>query len=255
MAPSRLQISDTQQSYISNTVTTSDLSSHFLNHPSPPHHHDTRSHRLWRRSRHWQRTLTSPYSYHSYLTTFKNTAAKFTSKGIDHIILLARNTQRLENEDAPFVSRASSSLKVDTLRLDLANLASIPSVLEQLDSLTQGEDIEVVFFNAARIKPSDVLGVSVEEIDEDFKVRSDLLYPQIRVMLIVIPDNKSSTLHRGAALHPQTASRGQSKRESQARALGNKQPFAVGSGAAAVVAVAGESVAAQHGAELEACVW
>jgi short-subunit dehydrogenase len=119
--------------------------------------------------------LPSPYSYHSYLTTFKNTAAKFASKCIDHIILLARNTQRLENEDAPFVSSASPSLKVDTLRLDLANLSSLPSVLEQLDSLTQGEDVEVIFFNAARIKPGDVLGVSVEEIDEDFKVRSDLL--------------------------------------------------------------------------------
>jgi short-subunit dehydrogenase len=119
--------------------------------------------------------LPSPYSYHSSLTTFKNTAANFAYKGIDHIILLARNTQRLENEDAPFVSRASPSLKVDTLRLDLANLSSIPSVLEQLDSLTQGEDVEVIFFNAARIKPGDVLGVSVEEIDEDFKVRSDLL--------------------------------------------------------------------------------
>jgi hypothetical protein len=44
-------------------------------------------------------------------------------------------------------------------------------VLKELDSLTQGEDVEVVFFNAARIKPSEVLGVSVEEIDEDFKVR------------------------------------------------------------------------------------
>jgi hypothetical protein len=44
-------------------------------------------------------------------------------------------------------------------------------VLKDLDSLMQGEDVEVVFFNAARIKPSEVLGVSVEEIDEDFKVR------------------------------------------------------------------------------------
>jgi hypothetical protein len=35
--------------------------------------------------------------------------------------------------------------------------------------LTKDDDIEVIFFNAARIKPSGVLDVSMEEIDEDFK--------------------------------------------------------------------------------------
>ncbi|KAH7074707.1 short-chain dehydrogenase/reductase-like protein SDR [Paraphoma chrysanthemicola] len=105
-----------------------------------------------------------------------NTAAAFASKGINHIILLSRNTQRLETEDAPFVSKASSSVKVDTLRLDLANLASIPAVLQKLDRLTQDDDVEIVFFNAARIKPGEVLGVSVEEIDEDFKTTNLALY-------------------------------------------------------------------------------
>ncbi|KAF1947074.1 short-chain dehydrogenase/reductase-like protein SDR [Clathrospora elynae] len=103
-------------------------------------------------------------------------AAKFASKGIEHIILLSRNTQRLQNEDAPFVSKSNADVKVDTLRIDLADLDSIPGVLKQLDSLTKGEDVEVVFFNAARIKPSEVLGVSVEEIDEDFKTTNLALY-------------------------------------------------------------------------------
>jgi short-subunit dehydrogenase len=100
-----------------------------------------------------------------------NVASKFASKGIDHIILLARNEQRLQNEDAPFVSKSNPSVKVDTLRINLADLGYIPGVLKELDSMTQGEDVEVIFFNAARIKPSDVLSVSVEEIDEDFKVQ------------------------------------------------------------------------------------
>ena len=100
-----------------------------------------------------------------------NVASKFASKGINHIILLARNTHRLQNEDAPSVSKSNSSVKVDTLRIDLADLGSIPDVLKELDSMTQGEDVEVIFFNAARIKPSDVLSVSVEEIEEDFKVQ------------------------------------------------------------------------------------
>lgn len=101
-------------------------------------------------------------------------AATFASKGnIDHVILLGRNTNRLQNEDAPFVQRAASNVKVDTLHADLSDLESIPKVLEQLADLTKGEDIEVVYYNAARIKPSDpVLSVDVKEIEEDFRVHS-----------------------------------------------------------------------------------
>lgn len=97
-------------------------------------------------------------------------SAEFASNGFTHVILLARNEERLSNEDALFVSKASPNAKVDTLRLDLSDLSSIPATLKQIDNLTQGEDLEVVFFNAARIKPSGVLDVSAEEIEEDFKV-------------------------------------------------------------------------------------
>lgn len=99
-----------------------------------------------------------------------HTAAQFASKGIDRVVPLARNTQRLQNEDVLFVSKRNPAVKVDTLRIDLADLKSIPDVLQELDSMTDGEDVEVIFFNAARIKPSEVLGVSIEEIDDDFKV-------------------------------------------------------------------------------------
>lgn len=139
-----------------------------------------------------------------------NVAAEFASKGIHHVILLSRDTQRLQNEDAPFVSKGNASVKVDTLRIDLSDLASIPSVLKELDGMTQGEDVEVVFFNAARIKPSEVLGVSVEEIDEDFKVPLRLLlylsfvqhYHGI-LTASLISDNQSISLHDRTALYPQ----------------------------------------------------
>lgn len=101
-----------------------------------------------------------------------NVAATFTSAGIEHVVLLGRNKERLQNEDAPFVSKAASNVKVDILRADLSDLDSIPQVLKELDDLTKGEDVEVVYYNAARIKPTDpVLDVSVAEIEEDFRVR------------------------------------------------------------------------------------
>ncbi|KAF1933486.1 NAD(P)-binding protein [Didymella exigua CBS 183.55] len=101
-----------------------------------------------------------------------NVAAAFASAGIEHIVLLGRNTERLQNQDAPFVQKAASNVKVDTLRADLSDLNSIPQVLKDLDDLTEGEDVEVVYYNAARIKPTDpVLGVVVKEIDEDFRTQ------------------------------------------------------------------------------------
>jgi short-subunit dehydrogenase len=116
-----------------------------------------------------------------------NTAIQFASKGLSHIILLARNTQRLTEFDAPSVRSAAPNAKVSTVTLDLANLDSIPGVLKQLNELAKDEDVEVVFFNAARIKPSEVLGVSVDEIHEDLKVtpHSPFLIssPSIQVML------------------------------------------------------------------------
>lgn len=99
-----------------------------------------------------------------------HTVAQFASHGFNHAVLLARNESRLQNEDTAFVAKASSSIKIDTIRLDLSDLSSIPSVLQKIDGLTQGEDVEVVFFNAARIKQSGILEVSVEEIEEDFRV-------------------------------------------------------------------------------------
>lgn len=105
-----------------------------------------------------------------------NVAATFASEGsIDHVILLGRNTDRLHNEDVPFVQEAAPNVKVDVVHADLSNLESIPMVLSKLDELTKDEHVEVVYYNAARIKPSDpVLSVDVKEIEEDFKVRITL---------------------------------------------------------------------------------
>lgn len=104
-------------------------------------------------------------------------AASFLSKGFTHAILLSRNTTRLQ-EDAAFVQPHASSptAKVSTLRLDLSDLASIPSVLEQIDNLLAGQAPEVIVFNAARIKQTEVLSVPVSEIEEDFRVTTLALY-------------------------------------------------------------------------------
>jgi NAD(P)-dependent dehydrogenase (short-subunit alcohol dehydrogenase family) len=62
------------------------------------------------------------------------------------------------------------------VQLDLADRDSIPGVLKHLDELTKGDDIEVVLFNAARIKQYPILDVNVDEIHEDFKIQTLALY-------------------------------------------------------------------------------
>ncbi|CBY01164.1 hypothetical protein IAQ61_012041 [Plenodomus lingam] len=119
-----------------------------------------------------------------------NVALAFAASGITHIILLSRNTQRLETSDAPLLRTSYPSLKISTLHCDLADLAALPSVLESLSRLTSAADVEVVFFNAARIKPTqDVFGVSVEEMEEDFKTTNLALFLVARHYLPVLTDN------------------------------------------------------------------
>lgn len=183
-----------------------------------------------------------------------NVAAEFASKRTDHVILLSRNTQRLQNEDAPFVSKRNASVKVDIVRTDLSDLASIPGVLKELDSMTQGEDIEVIFFNAARIKPSEVLGVSVEEIEEDFKVLlvSYALDPSCSIayrtlITDLISDNQSISLHGRTALHSQAPGPGQIQKLCQTRSSCHKQSSALGPYSSTSQSQFGQGISEEYG--------
>jgi NAD(P)-dependent dehydrogenase (short-subunit alcohol dehydrogenase family) len=97
-------------------------------------------------------------------------SSSFAAHGFEHVILLARNEARL-TEDASFVKSASPNVKVTTLRLDLANLASIPGVLKKIEELAP--ELEVVFFNAAVVKFTETaLSPPVEDLQTDFAVHS-----------------------------------------------------------------------------------
>ncbi|KAL5121731.1 hypothetical protein ACEQ8H_000418 [Pleosporales sp. CAS-2024a] len=75
-------------------------------------------------------------------------------------------TRRASSKKTP---HSSPTTKVDTVRIDLSDLVSLPSVLEHLDALTRDESVEVIFFNAARIKSDPVLAIPLQELDEDFR--------------------------------------------------------------------------------------
>ncbi|KAF2854412.1 hypothetical protein T440DRAFT_496514 [Plenodomus tracheiphilus IPT5] len=100
-----------------------------------------------------------------------------TTTPITNIILLSRNTTRLQTT-ASTITSSHPNLTVSTLYCDLSDLASLPAVLSHLDTLTPSSSTpEIIYFNAARINPTDtVLSVPVQEIEEDFKTTNLALY-------------------------------------------------------------------------------
>jgi NAD(P)-dependent dehydrogenase (short-subunit alcohol dehydrogenase family) len=105
-------------------------------------------------------------------------SAVFAAQGpIDHIVLLSRNEARLSTTDAPFVRAAAPNAKVSVLRIDLADTDSLAGVLAQLDELTAGDDVEVVFFNAAVVQPRETaLSASMQDLEYDLKTTTLALY-------------------------------------------------------------------------------
>ncbi|PVI03468.1 NAD(P)-binding protein, partial [Periconia macrospinosa] len=114
-------------------------------------------------------------------------ASTFLTRGpFTHIILLARNTSRMQTTDVSFLRShlpaSSKDVKIDVVGVDLSDLEKLPGVLGEIDELTkygkEGEEtVEVVVFNAARIRAvGDVLDVGVEEVEEDLKTTTLSLY-------------------------------------------------------------------------------
>ncbi|KAI5363092.1 putative short-chain dehydrogenase/reductase SDR, NAD(P)-binding domain superfamily [Septoria linicola] len=104
------------------------------------------------------------------------TARLFAQKHFSKIVLLARSAQRLEQEKRQVEEAAQEigrEVGVTALPTDLANFDHLRASLQAIEKL--GE-ISTVFFNAARIKPSDVLTTTVEEIEEDYRVSTLALY-------------------------------------------------------------------------------
>lgn len=100
------------------------------------------------------------------------TAAKlFASKGhFSTIALLARDHTRLQEEKAQVEQAATSAgrqVAVTTYATDLTDFDALKKTLGAVEKLGT---VGCVFFNAARIQPSEILKTSLEEIDEDFKV-------------------------------------------------------------------------------------
>lgn len=97
-------------------------------------------------------------------------AARFAQNQFQHVILLSRDRERLE-KDAVEVRAARPGVKVTVVACDLSKLVSVREALATIDKVLQddGTTLEVVCFNAARVRPTNVLATAPEEYEMDFR--------------------------------------------------------------------------------------
>lgn len=96
-------------------------------------------------------------------------AKLFAQKHFSKIALVSRNTERLQSdkeEVAAAAKDAGKTAQVAVYTTDLNDFDALRKTLNEIEKLGIG----AVFYNAARIRPSDILTMSVEELEEDFRV-------------------------------------------------------------------------------------
>jgi NAD(P)-dependent dehydrogenase (short-subunit alcohol dehydrogenase family) len=98
------------------------------------------------------------------------TASIFASRKFDKIALVSRDAARLPKDREAVIQTAKAAgrvVEVSTFSQDIRETESFRKTLEKIEEL--GE-ISCVFFNAARVEPSDLLTYDEKEVVSDFMV-------------------------------------------------------------------------------------
>ncbi|KAE9378631.1 putative NADP(+)-dependent dehydrogenase [Stipitochalara longipes BDJ] len=104
------------------------------------------------------------------------TASLFAQKKFTKIALIARDNSRLTKDRETILQAAKSAgktVEVQTWSVDITNSTSFKAVLKETEKFAT---FSCVFFNAARVEPSDLLSFPEEEILKDFKTTTIALY-------------------------------------------------------------------------------
>ena len=83
------------------------------------------------------------------------------------IALLSRNPENLEAQAKEVRKLSGDKVEVHAIPADLNDFAGLRKALGEIEKLGP---LGGIFFNAARINPTELLTTSVEEIEEDFRV-------------------------------------------------------------------------------------
>lgn len=103
-------------------------------------------------------------------------ASRFAVSGFSHIALVARNAKRLaEDEDKVLsaIQKRGYSCQVKTWTCDLTDSTQLHKTLEAVQGFGQ---LECVLYNAARVAGRPPLEETLDNIESDFRVRSNPEY-------------------------------------------------------------------------------
>lgn len=92
----------------------------------------------------------------------------FASKRYNNVVLIARRAESLRLEKKAVEAAVGNRANVKTYAVDTSNTADLVKALDDADK-TFGKP-EVVFYNAARVLPSEFFVHPVEDIEYDLKV-------------------------------------------------------------------------------------
>jgi NAD(P)-dependent dehydrogenase (short-subunit alcohol dehydrogenase family) len=95
----------------------------------------------------------------------------FASKGYTKVALFARSSEGLAAEQKAVEESVGSGGKVKSYQVDVADLDALAKALAEADADLGKPDC--IFYNAARVRPSELLAHDVQEIEYDFKVTTD----------------------------------------------------------------------------------
>lgn len=101
-----------------------------------------------------------------------STACAFSVRGFTHIALVSRNAERLKQDwDAVLtaIQERGYPAQVKTWVCDLCDLDALRKTLKEIENFGT---LECVFYNAARVAGKPLLEEKVEQVEQDFKVRS-----------------------------------------------------------------------------------
>ncbi|KAK3356584.1 hypothetical protein B0T25DRAFT_449672 [Lasiosphaeria hispida] len=104
----------------------------------------------------------------------RNVTSLFASKRYNNVVLIARRADSLEVEKKAIEEAVGSRVTVKTYAVDTTKTEELLNALDDADAAF-GKP-EVVFYNAARVLPSELFAHSVEDIEYDLKINVSALY-------------------------------------------------------------------------------
>jgi short-subunit dehydrogenase len=94
-------------------------------------------------------------------------ASLFAKRKFNKVALIARNQERLQQGKKVVETAAGRPIEVRTWSVDISKVEKLKAVLPEIQQLGQ---LECVFFNAARVIPSQFFAHSEDEIRMDLEV-------------------------------------------------------------------------------------